>query len=78
MKPEELDTLRKQLWALWRSPKADPLLKALAHLAYQQVCHLQAGTHGPLLPKIHKRTLRDLEAAITDKEKPRERLTATP
>lgn len=67
--PADLDTLRKQLWALWRSKSADPLLKHLAHLAWQQVCNLQAGTHGPLLPQMHKRTLRAIEKAIIEQNR---------
>lgn len=64
IEPKELSALRPQLWALWRSKSADPTVKSIAHLAWQQVRHLQAGTGGPLLPQIHKRTLRGLEAAI--------------
>lgn len=69
MNPQDLDTLRKQLWALWRSKKSDPVLKALAHLAWQQVTHIQDGTGGPDLPKRHLRTLRDLEKAIIERNR---------
>lgn len=69
MEQADLAVLRKQFWALWRSKSADPLLKHLAHLAWQQVCHLQDGTGGPLLPQIHKRTLRAIEKAIIERNR---------
>lgn len=31
----ELETLRRQMWALSHSPKSDPVLKALSHLVWQ-------------------------------------------
>lgn len=58
--------LRKHLWALWRSKWADPILKEIAHLAWQQAKHLQDGTGGPLLPKAHKRVLRAIEKRIIE------------
>jgi hypothetical protein len=69
MTNDELEALGKQMSALSQSPKSDPVLKALAHLVWQQIDGLRKSPGDTHLHKILVRMLREVHNAIAQRRR---------
>jgi hypothetical protein len=69
MADDELQKLGRQMRALSQSPKSDPVLKALAHLVWQQIDELRNDPNDADLYKMMLRMLREVHNAIARRQR---------